>query len=163
MIVTMGGSQQPGGADSFLAAFDSFAQAVRRARGAQAGSRSGGLTLSQYGLLELLEDRDSARVRELAEHAAVSAPTATRILDTLERRGLVHRTQTLEDRRGVNVNLTERGRAVLVAQHAWLRERQRVFYAGLPADEQALAPDLLVRLAQLIDLLAAGPRGGSPA
>ena len=41
--------------------------------------------------------------------------------------------------------------------HEWLRGRQRAFYAGLPAHERELAPDLLIRLAGLIDELAAGP------
>jgi DNA-binding MarR family transcriptional regulator len=151
------------GAEAFLAGFDALTLAVRRARGAQRGLRVSGLTLSQYGLLELLEDRDSARVRELAEHAGVSAPTATRILDTLERRGLVRRNQTPEDRRGVSVTLTDRGREALIGQHVWLRARQRAFYGDLPPAERQLAADLLLRLAGLIDVLAAGPDGAEPA
>ena len=143
-------------AEAFLSAFDAFAQAVRRARGASAGPPQA-LTLSQYGLLELMRERDSARVRDLAEHAGVSAATATRILDTLERRGLVRRRQTREDRRGVSVTLTEPGRQALGEQHAWLRNRQRHFYGELQPGERELAPALLVGLADLIDELAAGP------
>jgi MarR family transcriptional regulator, organic hydroperoxide resistance regulator len=162
MMLTVSGGGYDSGLEAFLAGFDALTLAVRRARGAQRGLRVSGLTLSQYGLLELLEDRDSARVRELAEHAGVSAPTATRILHTLERRGLVRRSQTPEDRRGVSVTLTARGREALVGQHVWLRDRQRAFYGQLPAAEQQFAPDLLVRLAGLIDALAAGPEGGEP-
>jgi DNA-binding MarR family transcriptional regulator len=143
-------------AEAFLSAFDAFAQAVRRARGAPAGPPRA-LTLSQYRLLELLRDHDSARVRRLAEHAGVSAPTATRILDTLERRGLVRRRQSSEDRRGVSVTLTDRGRRALGEQHAWLRSRQRNFYGELQPEERELAPTLLTGLAGLIDELAAGP------
>lgn len=143
-------------AEAFLSAFDAFAQAVRRARGASVGP-PGALTLSQYGLLELLHDHDSARVRDLAEHAGVSAATATRILDTLERRHLVRRRQSPEDRRGVSVTLTDSGRHALGEQHAWLRSRQRNFYGELQPEERELAPSLLVGLADLIDELAAGP------
>lgn len=143
-------------AEAFLSAFDAFAQAVRRARGVPAGPPRA-LTLSQYGLLELLHDNDSARVRDLAEHAGVSAPTATRILDTLERRGLARRRQSREDRRGVSVTLTDPGRQALEEQHAWLRSRQRHFYGELQPDERELAPALLIALADLIDELAAGP------
>ena len=143
-------------AEAFLLAFDAFAQAVRRARGAPAGPPQA-LTLSQYGLLELLRDHDSARVRDLAEHAGVSAPTATRILDTLERRGLVRRRQSAEDRRGVSITLTDHGRRALGEQHAWLRSRQRIFYGELQPEERELAPTLLTDLAGLIDELAAGP------
>jgi MarR family transcriptional regulator, organic hydroperoxide resistance regulator len=143
--------------DQFLDSFDAFAQAVRRARGTQAQNRDESLTLSQYALLQALSERETARVQELATEAGVTPPTATRILDALERRAIVSRSRSAEDRRGVTVALTELGREALNGQHAWLRGRQRAFYDGLPATEQELAPDLLVRLAALIDELAAGP------
>jgi DNA-binding MarR family transcriptional regulator len=143
------------GTDDFLAGFDALAQAVRRARGANGAN--GGLTLSQYGLLEGLASRRAARVQELAAAAGISASTATRILDALERRGIVQRTRSDKDRRAVSVSLTELGDELLHAEQDWLRGRQRAFYASLPPAEQELAPDLLLRLAALIDELAAGP------
>jgi DNA-binding MarR family transcriptional regulator len=144
-------------ADGFLLAFDGFAQAVRRARGATAQVREDWLTLSQYALLQALSGREAARVRELALEAGITPSTATRILDALERRAIVRRSRSLEDRRGVTVTLTALGRGALHRQDAWLRGRQRAFYASLPSDERELAPDLLIRLAALIDELAAGP------
>jgi DNA-binding MarR family transcriptional regulator len=138
----------------FLTAFDAFAQAVRRARGAPAAN--GGLTLSQYGLLEGLINRQDARVQELARDAGITPSTATRILDALERRGVVERARSFEDRRAVAVSLTDLGQRLLHDQQDWLRGRQRAFYESLPAAEQEFAPDLLVRLAALIDELAAG-------
>jgi MarR family transcriptional regulator, organic hydroperoxide resistance regulator len=148
-------------AQDFLAAFDTFVQAVRRARGApvQGGERA--LTLSQYGLLSGLSERRAAPVRELATEAGVTASTATRILDTLERRGIVRRRRTDEDRRVVIVTLTQLGRDLLSEQDNWLQGRQLAFHAGLPAQERRLAPDLLVRLAGLIEELASGPNGGA--
>ncbi|MFZ0381554.1 MAG: MarR family transcriptional regulator, partial [Solirubrobacteraceae bacterium] len=125
--------------------------------GANRAGPGAGLTLSQYGLLELLVDRQSARVQELAAHAGITPSTATRILDALQRRGVVERTRSDEDRRAVAVSLTEAGRQVVHAEQEWLRGRQRTFYAALPGAEQELAPDLLFRLAALIDELAAGP------
>ena len=143
------------GTEDFLVGFDALAQAVRRARGANGAD--GGLTLSQYGLLEGLANRRAARVQELAAAAGIRASTATRILDALERRGIVRRTRSNEDRRAVSVSLTEVGDELLHAEQDWLRGRQRAFYASLPPAEQELAPDLLVRLAALIDELATGP------
>ena len=147
---------EPPGTD-FLTAFDALAQAVRRARGAAAAN--GGLTLSQYGLLEGLTTQPSARVQELAGSAGVTPSTATRILDALERRGIVERARSLEDRRAVAVSLTDQGEQLLQSQQEWLRGRQRSFYASLPPEERELAPDLLLRLAALIDELASGPAG----
>ena len=56
------------------------------------------------------------------------------------------------------VSLTEHGQQLLRDQQEWLRGRQRAFYASLPPTERDLAPDLLVRLAALID----EARGRSP-
>jgi MarR family 2-MHQ and catechol resistance regulon transcriptional repressor len=143
------------GAEDFLAAVDTFARAVRRARGAAATTAPESLTLSQYGLLEPLLEGGTARVRDLAEAAGVTAATATRILDALERRGLVSRDRSAEDRRSVRVGLTDAGRPVLERRAAAMHERERVFYAALAPADRAVAPALLRQLAELIDDLAA--------
>ncbi len=128
------------GAGAFLTSFDAFAQAVRRARGANSPSPDNGtLTLSQYALLQALATRNQARVQELAAEAGITASTATRILDALERRAIIHRTRSPDDRRVVTVTLTEFGREALSHQDEWMRGRQRAFYATLPEVERGLA------------------------
>jgi DNA-binding MarR family transcriptional regulator len=149
--------ERTNGGDAFLDSFDAFAAAVRRARGATTQSADNGtLTLSQYALLQGLTTRYEAPVRELAEAAGIAPSTATRILDALERRRIICRTRSPEDRRVVTVTLTEFGREALGHQDEWFRGRQRAFYAALPEVERELAPDLLLRLATLIDDLAGG-------
>lgn len=142
--------------DGFLTAFDALAQAIRRARGATA-QQAEQLSLSQFALLQPLAVSDAVRVSELAAGAGIAPSTATRILDALERRELVRRAQAPDDRRGVTVSLTPEGRRMLGRQIDWMLERRHAFYAALPVAEQELVPDLLVRLAALIDELAAGP------
>jgi DNA-binding MarR family transcriptional regulator len=144
------------GAQDFLVAFDTLAQAIRRARGA-AAQQAGQLSFSQFSLLQPLAVADAARVSDLAAGAGISPSTATRILDALERRELVCRTRSAEDRRGVTVTLTGEGRRVLARQIEWMLARRHAFYAALPDAEQELVSDLLVRLAGLIDELAGGP------
>jgi DNA-binding MarR family transcriptional regulator len=143
-------------AEEFLDGFDALAAAVRRARGAPAQAEGPALTLSQYGLLQGLVGRGSARARELADEAGIAPSTATRILDALERRGIVRRRRADDDRRAVAITLTPLGHEVLQAQDDWVRAHQLAFFEALPPEEQELAPDLLVRLAALIDELAAG-------
>jgi DNA-binding MarR family transcriptional regulator len=147
----------PVSAEDFLLAFETLAQAVRRARGAVAQDTPGRLTLSQYSLLLPLSGSDTARVSDLAAGAGIAPSTASRILDALERRAIVRRTRSVEDRRGVTVTLTDHGRAALAQQHEWMRARQLEFFDGLPDGEQELVSDLLVRLATLIDELSCGP------
>ena len=148
----------PASAEDFLVAFETLAQAVRRARGAVAQDTPGRLTLSQYSLLLPLSDSDTARVSDLAAGAGIAPSTASRILDALERRAIVRRARSEEDRRGVTVTLTPHGRAALGHQHEWMRGRQLEFFEDLPEDEQMLVSDLLVRLAALIDELSCGPQ-----
>ena len=69
----------------------------------------------------------------------------------------MRRRRAPEDRRGVIVSLTEPGREALRRQDEWMRARQAEFFAQLPAGERAVAGDLLIRLAALIDELSAGP------
>lgn len=155
-----GAAPDPVGAEEFIDALNEFARAVRRARGASTGAGDRGLTLSQFNLLEPLGERGEASVRGLAAAAGVSAPTATRTLDPLERGGMVRRRRSVTDRRVVTVSLTPAGRAVLTAQRAWVAERQQALYASLTADERDGAARLLQRLADLVDELSAGPGGG---
>jgi DNA-binding MarR family transcriptional regulator len=97
------------------------------------------------------------RVSQLAADAGIAPSTASRILDALERRNIVRRAPSREDRRGVVISLTDAGRELLGRQDAWMRTRQIAFFTDLPVGEQAVVSDLLVRLADLIDELSAGP------
>ena len=69
----------------------------------------------------------------------------------------MRRRRSPEDRRGVTVTLTDDGRQALDRQSDWMLGRRRSFYEQLPDAERELVADLLVRLAGLIDELAAGP------
>lgn len=144
------------GADDFVDALNGFARAVRRARGVRTGDARG-LTLSQFNLIEALGEVGEVSVRGLADAAGVTAPTATRMLDALERGGIVRRDRTATDRRVVTVSLTREGRSVLDAQQAWVTERQHALYASLVPAEREGAARLLQRLADLVDELSAGP------
>ena len=143
--------------ERFLIAFETLAQAVRRARGPAPADPPDRLTLSQYSLLTSLATGGAARISQLAGEAGIAPSTASRILDALERRDIVRRAPSAEDRRGVVVSLTDAGREALNRQDAWMRGRQIAFFADLPTTEQIVVSDLLVRLSDLIDELSAGP------
>ncbi|MCW3066510.1 MAG: hypothetical protein JWN32_3682 [Solirubrobacterales bacterium] len=143
--------------ESFLDAFQVFARAIRRSRGARSGGGADALTLSQYGLLEPLLDQPEARSSELADAAGITPSTATRILDALERNGLVHRGRSHRDRRAVAVSLTLEGRRRLEAAHAWVQSRELALYEDIDPRHRAVAVDLLRRLTVLADELADGP------
>jgi DNA-binding MarR family transcriptional regulator len=140
----------PVATEQFAAAWETFFRTTRRLR-ARAGKQDlGGLSLAQYQLLQPL-GADELTVGVLAEGAGVAAPTATRMLDCLERDGHVVRRHSESDRRSVLISLTPSGRAAVDAAHARVNAwRRRVFDALEPAErEQAAA--LLTRLSQVME------------
>jgi MarR family transcriptional regulator, organic hydroperoxide resistance regulator len=132
------------------AAFDALLQAARRAR-ARVGQLPGELTLQQSHLLEPLLAGEERGVGELALAAGVTAPTATRMLDALERDGVVVRRRTAEDRRCVRVSLTEAGAERAAAAAAARAEWRAAVFAGLSERERRDAARVLSRLSTLIE------------
>ena len=140
-------------ADDFVAAWEAFALATRRAR-ARFGRDDGiELTPSQLHLVDSLGEGDVCTVGRLAKAAGVSAPTATRMLDGLERGGVVERSADGADRRCVNVFLTAPGRDLVRRKRAAVAGRRAELFTRLDAGEAEDATRLLGRLAELIDEL----------
>jgi len=71
------------------------------------------LTMPQLKVLLLLARSGSAPVSWLAARMSVSPPNITGILDRLEERGLVRRTNDPRDRRVVRIVLTDEGQQLL--------------------------------------------------
>jgi len=134
----------------FAAAVDDFMRASRRARGRLA--RDGDLSLSQFHLLEpLLAAERPLGVRELATAAGVSAPTATRMLATLERDALVERRACAGDRRVVHIALTAEGERRVAGKRERIDARRAEIFASLEPAERRQAARILERLAAAIE------------
>lgn len=136
-------------ADRFAAAWDEFVLAIRRAQARGQGGREG-LTLAQYYLLLPLLGRGSRPPSQLAELAGIAAPTATRLLDGLERGGLIVRERSPDDRRTVLVSLTRRGRDRLRERERQLAQRRRRIFERLAPDEREQSERLLRHLAEVV-------------
>lgn len=67
---------------------------------------------AQAMCLRVLADRDGVSQRDLAQDLLLSAPTVTRMLQRMERRGLVERAADENDQRVAVVRLTDAGRAL---------------------------------------------------
>jgi len=78
----------------------------------------GDLTLSQWSALVTVEMHGPMRIGDLAEREGVSAPTATRLVASLEERGLLSRETDSTDRRSSYVSVTPAG----VEQLDWARK-----------------------------------------
>lgn len=82
------------------------------------------LTPQQYNVLRLLQTvhPDGYQTLQLAGRLVSRAPDITRMLDKLVERGLVERLRREENRRVVEVRITESGLALLEQIHEPLRE-----------------------------------------
>ncbi len=68
------------------------------------------LNMQELRVVEFLGAEGPRMMRELAEHLTVAVNSVTSIADGLERKGLVRRRRSDEDRRVVRVELTDEGR-----------------------------------------------------
>jgi DNA-binding MarR family transcriptional regulator len=71
-----------------------------------------GVTLGMWYFLRALWDEDGLTQRELSARVGTMEPTTMSAIALMERSGFVQRTRNAEDRRKINVHLTDRGRAL---------------------------------------------------
>jgi DNA-binding MarR family transcriptional regulator len=107
------------------------------------------LPLAWYDVLVQLQEASDHRLRmqELAEAVLLSKSGLTRLVDRMEREGLVRRSVCSDDRRGILAELTEEGYATLrrtAGTH--LRGVDEHFASRLSEEEAAALADLLGRM-----------------
>jgi DNA-binding MarR family transcriptional regulator len=97
-----------------------------------------GLCGSDFEVLDLLAEGVAAdggrayRVQEISERVHLSQSALSRLIGRLEKDGLVDRAMCAEDRRGVRVALTGKGRAL----HGQVRPVQRAVLARMLTDAE---------------------------
>ena len=100
---------------------------MRLARRLRAERSDDSLTLTQIAALGTLERHGQLTPRELAEHERVQPPSMTRVLASLEERGLIARTPHESDGRQHLVSLTAEAQALVREdrrrREAWLARR----------------------------------------
>lgn len=112
------------------------------------------LSMREYDVLFTLSvGGGSLRLRDLNENILMAQSSLSRLVDRLERRGLVRRESAPEDGRGVKVALTDAG--VMLQKEVGMRHvRSIAHYVG-----SALSADDLAALRVLLDRLRAAQSG----
>jgi len=109
------------------------------------------LSDTQLAALAALEKHPGMTPSELAEHEKVQPPSITRVIASLEERGLIQRMPHSTDRRQVVLSVTDQGRDVVrklrQLREAWLARRLREL---TPAERAVLreALPILEKLSQ---------------
>ncbi|PSL04566.1 MarR family transcriptional regulator [Haloactinopolyspora alba] len=105
------------------------------------------VTLPQYRLLVVLTTRGPQRLRDLAVNLGVNPSTATRMCDRLHRKGLLTRRPVPDDRRAVELVISDDGRAMVER----VLEQRRAEVGRLLT---TLTPEQRVRAAEGLQILA---------
>ncbi len=98
----------------------------------------GGLTQRQTSILRTLVKQEGARLSDLAQAAGLSPSAMTRILEKLERQGLVRRVRgAQQDGRAAMVRITPAGRRLRARLDRLMQQRSRDIMAAVPAAARA--------------------------
>ena len=108
-----------------------------------------GLTAAQYNVLRILRGAGHGGLcrHEISDRLVTQGPDVTRLIDKLERRGLVERARVARDRRVVTVRATAAGTqlAADAGIEQQLNDLHRRQFAALDRDELPRLVDLLER------------------
>jgi len=104
------------------------------------------LTHAQWKPLLLLHMKGACTPAAMARDLHMDAGAATRLIDRLERKGLCSRERSSEDRRVVNVALTEEGKRSAALVPGVLADVLNGHLAGFSRDEWQLLMQFLSRM-----------------
>jgi DNA-binding MarR family transcriptional regulator len=109
--------------------------------------RAGGASVARLRALRMLAGAEEPlRMRDLSERTGIAARTATTIVDSLERDGLVERVRHPRDRRAFLLRLTEEGRRCHHEAEDIDRQALAEATAGLTASDRDRLRALLARI-----------------
>lgn len=114
-------------------------------------AKTTGLTAPQILLMQTIRDKGEITIGVLANDMNLSQATVTTILDRLEKRGLVYRVRSKEDKRKVHAYLTEQASQVLQDAPLPLQAHFTRQFGDLQEWEQTMILSSLQRIAQMMD------------
>lgn len=109
------------------------------------------LSLTQLRVLAILRDR-RVGVTTLAEYLGLEKSTMSGLVERAEKRGLLERTPSKSDRRGVQVSITSDGMKLAERMYARVEQSLLPMIHGLGAPER-------IRLRRLLEQMLAGNEG----
>ena len=107
-----------------------------------------GVTPAQYNVLRILRGSHPQRLTcsALGQRLLDRTPDVTRLLNRLERHGLIHRARAEHDRRVVQVGITETGLALLIRMRDAIEAAEQRLIGHLSSSEHQHLSRLLERM-----------------
>jgi DNA-binding MarR family transcriptional regulator len=113
--------------------------------------KTASVTGPQLLLMQAIQRQENAIISELAREVSLSQATVTSILDRLEKRELILRRRSEEDKRKVHIQLTEHGRQLLETAPTALQHEFAQKFSALEDWEQSMILSSLQRIAGMMD------------
>ncbi|MCW9014538.1 MAG: MarR family transcriptional regulator [Gammaproteobacteria bacterium] len=114
-------------------------------------AKTTGLTAPQILLLQTIRNKGEVTIGELANEMSLSQATVTTIIDRLEKRQLVFRKRSRQDKRKVHAYLTDAGLEMLKNAPIPLQDQFTRQFGDLHEWEQTMIISSLQRVAQMMD------------
>lgn len=112
-----------------------------------------GATLQMWRVLAALRERDGQRMSDLADTTSIDVSTLTRLVDGMEKKGLVARRRPARDARVVTLHVTAAGRRLTSRILPTADRYERVALAGFDQREAATLKAALRQLYANMDKL----------
>lgn len=108
------------------------------------------LTPEQYALLAELASRGELAQKELAKSTFKDAPTVSRIIDLLVKKGWINRSADTDDRRKYILTLTPAGQAIFETAAPIVHAAREVGWQGLTEEDYSRLKHILDRVVENI-------------
>lgn len=108
------------------------------------------ITFAQYTLLRLVSLANDHNLRHVARFLGVSEAAASKAVDKLVRGGLLRRAEDTQDRRSIQLSLTQDGERLVAAYQVAQRIRMSSVLRSIPAAELRKTANLLDRVSAIL-------------
>lgn len=105
-----------------------------------------GVAVEQFWILEALAQNGPSQMNSLAKIALVEPPTLTKIIDRMTASGLVFRAPDTQDRRKINILLSEEGETLYKRLAIKISDQEDIIDKLLSEDNVSTLRTLLVSL-----------------
>jgi DNA-binding MarR family transcriptional regulator len=110
-----------------------------------------GISYSSVCLIFKLEHVPSMKMNDIADYLSITVGAATSLVDKLESQEWIERIRSIEDRRIINVRLTETGMNQLVEMRMQFATRGEHIFAAIPKEQLVIMQQELGKINLLMN------------
>ena len=104
------------------------------------------ISKGQPKILSYLSENDGCSQKDIAKNCDIEAATATNVLSTMEKVGFIERIPNKNDRRILNVYLTDKGKEAQEKAKRTLCDLEEICFRGFSEEEMTMAKDIFDRI-----------------